>query len=289
MDAVAMLHDHLGWGAVVRSDGGPLDVMDRELGDLACLSGLEVVAEHVEHVALLGAVVGQVVDLAAVPHGERVGALPVGDAARLARLEVDEPHVGGHAAAVALPGAVVGGVRRVGHPLAGAVDRAVGAIRDRQRRRQPALDRHGVEFLRAREALERRGHDDETLAIGRPVAEAFGRGVMRDALRDAAGHGKRVEIERLVVVRAEGDRLAVRREAGGALESRRTRDWCGHATLLGHDPKVVAVDEDDVGLGNVGIAAESAGEVGLGGRRQERGREGGRARAGEKGRHGAKW
>ena len=228
-DPVAVLEDHLAVARVIGADGGPSDVVGIERGDLRGLARVEVVAPHVEHVPLGRAAVAQVVDLVAVPHRQRVGAFPVGDPTALAGLQVHEPHVGGHAAAIALPGSVVGRVRRVREPGPRAVDGAVGAVGNGQRRRQAARGGNRVELLRAVEAFDGAGHEDQALSIGRPVAQAFRGWVMRHALGDAARGGDRVQVERLVVVRAEGDGLPIGAEAGRSLEARRARDGPGDA------------------------------------------------------------
>ena len=202
------------------------------------------------------AFVAQVVHRAPVPHRQRVGAFPFRDAPRLARLHVEEPHIGRHAAAIALPGAVVGRVRGVGEPLARLVERAVRAVGNRQHRGQPARCGDGVELRGAREAVDSARHEDETRAIGRPVTEAFDRGVMRHALRDAALRRDRVEVETLVVVAAEGDRSSIGREAGRALEAARARERARGAALLRRNPKIVRVDEDDLRLRDIRVAAE---------------------------------
>ena len=289
-DAVAVLQHHLARAGVIRADRRPLHIVGLELRDLLGLARRRVVAEHIEHIAFGFAAVGEVVDLAAVPHRNRVGSFPIGDALGLAGLQVGDPNIGRHTAAVTLPSAGVGRVRRVGEPFARLIDRTVGAVGNRQFRRQTAADWHGVELLRAGEPLERRGHKDQSGSVGSPVAQAFRRGVMGDALGNAAADRKDVEVEGLVVVGAEGDRLAVGRETGRALESRRTGERTCDAALLGHDPKVVAIGKHDVGLRDIGIAAETSGDIRSGGEREEHGRQRGRARTTKQGdQHGAQW
>ena len=98
------------------TQAGPLDVVFVVARHLAMLGRPEIVGPDLE---LAGAVT-QIVDRVAVPHGEAVGTDPVGDLLALVGAEIVDPDILGHAALVALPGAVlathgvVGDARAIG-------------------------------------------------------------------------------------------------------------------------------------------------------------------------------
>ncbi len=144
-----------------------IDVVVGEVGDLAGLLGIEVVDPDVGPAVLV--LVGQVVDLAAPPHGRGVGPRPVGDLGRLAGVEVVGEHLLGQAAVVALPGAeipedaVVGDGVAVGR-IGGQADIAV----DRHGRGQAAVDRDLVHFLDPAVPLVPLGQIDHELGVRRP-------------------------------------------------------------------------------------------------------------------------
>src|SRR5690606_33464728 len=129
--------------------GGPLDIVGGEGGALGALAGARVVGPEVE--AVLGPAVGEGVDGVGGPHGGGVGALPVGHLLGFVGLEVEEPDIGGHAAAVALPGPEVARVGRIGEPLSVGADGALGAVGDGERVVLAAVGGDGEELCLARE------------------------------------------------------------------------------------------------------------------------------------------
>ena len=175
----AVLVDDLASAVRSRADRRPFDVEVRSVSDLHALLAGDVIRPNVQTVRRAG--VAQVVHFVAVPHWLGVGAFPVGDLLRRVILEVEEPNVGGHSAAVAFPSAVIARVRRIRKPLAIGTDGAVSAVGHGQLSGQPALRGHG-EQLRLAPQAGKAVAEIQQLAIRRPVAERFGRGVMRHAV-----------------------------------------------------------------------------------------------------------
>src|SRR5690606_17024547 len=122
----AALEDDLAAPVRAGAHRGPLHVVVGEGGALLALAGARVVRPEVQSV--LGARVGEVEDRVARPHGDGVGAFPVGHLLGFVGLQVEKPDVGRHAAAVALPGAEVARVGRVGEPLAVGADRSLRTV-----------------------------------------------------------------------------------------------------------------------------------------------------------------
>ncbi len=258
-----MLEDDLARSLRARSDRRPFHV---EIGvgrDLTALVGRRIVGPDVEVVRRT--VVGEVVELVLLPHRLRVGALPCRDAARGVALQMEEPDVGRHAAAVALPRARVGGVRRVREPFTARRDRAECTVGHGELFGEAALGRDG-EKLHFAVATCESVVEEEELPVGRPIGEDFTDGMVGDARRHAARDGERVEVAVAVVVADEGDRLAVRAEARERFGSRRTRERRRHPALARHEPEIVGVDEDDLRRADVGEAQHSAVRLDLGGR-----------------------
>ena len=251
MQIGAVLVDDLAPAVRARADRGPLDVVVGIVGELLVLVAGDVVAPEVE--PMRRARIRQVVERLAVPHGQRVGPLPVGDLARRVLGQVEEPDVGGHAAAVALPGAMVPRVRGVGEPLAVGADRAYATVGHRQLAVQTATRRHGEELLRARVVVHASREVDQPI-VGRPAGEDLGHGVVRHPERHAPGRGHGVEIAVAGVVAHERDGRAVRAELGIALLARRAGQRRRDAALARHQPQVVGIEEHDVRGTDVGVA-----------------------------------
>jgi len=211
--------------------------------------------------AVLRTLVGDVVDGVPVPHRLGVGAFPIGDALGGVVLQVEEPDIGGHAAAVALPGAGVGGVGCVGQPGAIGVDGAVGAVGHRKDGGLAACRGNRVELGLAAGGPPGRRGEDELLAVGGPVAEDLTTGVVCHARSDAAGDGNRVQVAVSVVVADEGDGLISGEKRGKA-------SWPGAVVrreamppARGASPDIAGVHEGDSGLADVGVAEHA--DVGL--------------------------
>ena len=102
-----MLEHDLAASIIVRADRGPLDIVLLESCHLPTLARVHVVAPDVLDMRFGSPFVAQIVHLAAMPHRQRVGPFPLRDAARFARLQMNKPHIGCHAATVAFPGASV--------------------------------------------------------------------------------------------------------------------------------------------------------------------------------------
>ena len=107
----------------------------------------------------------------------------------------------------------------VREPLTRFVQRTVRAIGYRQLLGQAARCRNRIKLRCYREAIDTAGHEEESFAVGRPPAEAFNGGMMGHALGDATVDRQGVEVESLIIIGAEGDGLAIRRETRSALET----------------------------------------------------------------------
>ena len=245
----SVLEDESRRPLVVGSDRGPLDVVLGEVGQLFVRSFTDVVAPEVESV--LGAGIGEVVEVLPVPHRHRVRAFPVGDPSGSAVLEVHQPDVAGHAPAVALPRPTVTLVRGVGDPGTGPVDRSVRAVGHRECIGQAAFAVHSEDPFRTRDPAHAPG-TEEKVTVGGPVAQPLAGRVVGDPTGHAAASRHHVEVAVAVVVSDERDFAAIRREAGNRLDSGGRGEGKGDATVGRHSPEIVRIDEHDLVVGDVG-------------------------------------
>ena len=279
-DPRAVLEDDPRRRTVVWADRGPLHVVVAERGHLPPRAAVEVVRPEIQAMVLVGALVGEVVHGAPVPHWKGVLALPVGDLAALAGLEVEQPDVRRHAAAVALPGAAIDRVGREREPAPIRRERAVGAIGHRQRLGQAAASRHAEDPRRSRHAAHA-ACCEEQVAIGGPVGEHLGGGVVGHPQGHAAIDADHMDVAVAVVVADEGDPRAAGREAGHEFGAGRARERPRFAALDRHRPEIVREDEDDPVVGDVRVA-EHRRLVGDRRQRERQGRQqGGRGRRGD--------
>ena len=247
---------------VRRPDGGKVHVEVRKVGHLPLLAGLQVVGPDV--VALVGASVREEVERVAVPHRHLVVGRMVGDAGGRLLVEVEQPDVRRHAAAVPFPGAEEARLRREGEGVPGCRERPELAVLDRKLLRQAAVGVHPVEFREPLPpALHGRGVE-QLVAVRVPAEHAVGLRMAGGAGGHAAGGRDRVEVGVAVVVAAEGDRLPVRREAGEGFLALGRAEAVGGAARLGDDPHVVAVDERDLVLRDVRVAEQAGVHLGGG-------------------------
>ena len=86
---------------------------------------------------------------------------------------------------------------------------------------------------------------------------------MGDALGNSAFGREGVEINSTVVVRAECDGLSIGRKSRRAFKAQRTGHRLRDAAIFVHHPQIVAVTKDDRVFGDVGIAAEAVGFLGV--------------------------
>jgi hypothetical protein len=169
----AVLEDDLAGALRPGADRGPLHVLVAVGRHLAALPARGVVDPDV--LPVRRAFVGEVVELVALPHRLRVRTFPVRDLARGVALQVEQPDVRLHAAAVALPRARVDRVRRVREPLAARADRAERAVGNGELLGQAALRRDGEELdlaVAPGEAVR----EEQELPVGRPVREHLAEG-----------------------------------------------------------------------------------------------------------------
>src|SRR5439155_13639069 len=94
--------------------------------------------------------------------------------------------------------------------------------------------------------------EENALPIGRPAHYAVRIGMVGDALRNAAGHGNRENVDIAVVLAGEGQRLTVGREDGFGLKSYARGETSGRAAVTGHAPQIARIREGDVGLAHGG-------------------------------------
>src|SRR5690606_32632479 len=148
------------------------------------------------------------------------------------------------------------------------------AVRHRELLREAALDRDPEQLVEPVLLARHVARDEERATVRVPVDEPVRRGVVGDPARRAAGCRDHVDVDVAVVVAAERDFAAVRREAREGLLTCGRGQAVRHAALLRHDPDVAAVDESDVRGGNVGVAQQAGIHLrGKGGReRQQEGR-----------------
>ncbi len=229
---------------VRRTERRILHVEVSEVGDLMEARCLGVVRPDVA--ALVLAAIGQEVERRAGPHRLRVVGVVVRDVLGRVRVEVERPDVGRPAAAVALPGAGVGGLRQVRDALRVRRERREFAVRHGKRNRHAAGFRDLEQLVVAVRLAGAVRRDEQRLAVRVPGDDPVVAGVIGQARRFAAGRRDRVDLVVAVVVGREGDRLAVGRELGKALLAARRREPLGGAARLWHDPDVTAVDERDL-------------------------------------------
>ena len=258
------LEDDLAFTLVARPDARPLDVIVGVLGHLLLGLRRHVVRPDVHPV--LGPLITQVIDDAPIaawdPHGQRVVAFPIGEPLGAVVLHVVEPQIGGHAAAVPFPGAVVRRVERVGQPLAVRAECTEPRVGHGQLLARAAAGRDREELGLAGKAGKAVREVQELVAPlevrARPISKRFARRVVRDASRHAAGCGNGVDVTIAFVVADERNRLAIGAEACERLLARRARQRQRSAAGFGHDPQVVGVAEDDVRGADIGVANHRA-------------------------------
>ena len=245
--AAVLVHDGVGAEARV------LHVVLVVMGHLAEVAGGGVVGPDLQ---LAGLVAGEV-DRVPVPHGEVLGAGPVGHLGRDVLVEVVDPDVLGHAALVALPGARLAGDAVVGQlPAVGRPAReAAGGQRDH--RRQAAVDGNRPELLLAHREARPRALEAHRFAVGLPVDHPVVQGMPGQPPRLAARGGDHVDVVVAVIVAREGDPLAVGGELGLALVAHEPGETSRLAAAGGDRPQVASLHEDDRVAVDVGIAQQT--------------------------------
>ncbi len=253
--------------AVLEHDGilaqrRELHVEVGETGQLSCLFRPRVVDEEIH--PLVGVAVGEEVDPVASPHRDDVLRRIVRDILGRLGVEVVDPDVVGHAAAIALPraelaeDAVVGellAVRREGAEAAARQGQFLGQIAGQCDGVQPAHEVVERVHPRAKDdvlAVRRPGHHDVVRphAVGDIVPAE--RGGIGEPLRHAAVGRHHVDFRVAVVLAGEGDGLAVGREPGEHLEAFAVRELARRAAVGTDGVEVAGVGEDDLVLINRG-------------------------------------
>ncbi len=277
-------------GDGVAAQGREVDVVVGETGDLAGLFRVQVIDPDVGAAVLV--LVGQVIDLAAVPHGRGVGAGPAGELGQLAAVEVVGEELLGEAAVVALPGAEVPEDAVVGDGVAVRPEggQAHGAV-DRHRDRQAAGDRNLVHVLDPGVPLVLLGQIDHELGIRRPgdhhvvrsvppAGAGLGGRIVGQPPRLAPRGGDHPDVRAGLAGFGVGDPSAVRRHAREQVLPRSAGQPHRRPAGLGDRPDVAVGHEHDPV--RVGLGEPRQGGLGGGGQEQRRRAEQqGRNQAGE--------
>jgi len=233
------------------ADPGPLDIVFSVIGQRPHLFRLQVVRIQVVH---LGRVpVGDEVDRVTVPHGKHVVGIARSDHLGRVGLQVVDPDVGRHAAAVPLPGPELPAhavVRQLG---AVGVERAQLAGGQRQHLGIAAVDGDLEQTVEPVPERSPAGAEQHGLAVGIPVEHAVIARVVGQAPGLAAGGGDHEDIVVAIVVAGEGHAAAVRRKFGEAFLTRVGGQLAGHAALAGDDPQVPGIGEDHLVAVDVGM------------------------------------
>ncbi len=251
VDVAAVLKDD-GFGTQRRE----LHVELGELGQLPGFLGCDVV--DVEVHPLVFVAVREEEDLIAAPHRDDVLGGVVRDVLGGLGVEIVDPDVVGHAAAIAFPGAELAEDAVVGELLAvrgiGAESRSrqgefVGHLARCRDGVQPAQERVERVHSRAEDdvpAVRGPGHHDVvgTHAVRDVVAAE--RGGVGEPLRHAAGGGYNVDLCVAVILTGEGEGLAVRREPGEHLETVIAGQLSRGAAGGGDGVEIARVGEDDL-------------------------------------------
>ena len=251
-------------GDRVAAESGEVDVVVGEVGDFTALPVVLVVDPDIG--AAIGVLVGQVIDLAAIPHRRSIGARPACDLGQLPAVEVVGEHLLRQAAVVAFPGAeiaedaVVGDGVSVG-PEGRQADRAV----DRHGRGRAAGHRDLVHFLDPAVPLVALGQVDNVLRIRRPgddhvvgtmapAGAALSRRMVGEPPRRAAGRRNHPDVgPRLARLRI-GDPLAVGRDAREHVLAGRAGQPLRRPARLRHSPDIAVGHEDHPVSGRLGEA-----------------------------------
>ncbi len=230
---------------VPRPDAGEVHVELLEEGHLPELVVLEVAGPDVGALVLVA--VGEEIERLPVPHRVGIGGGRVGQVAGGQLLQVEQPDVRVHAAAVTFPGAEIHADRHVGQRLAVRRNRPELAIRHRQLLRQPPLGRHAVKLVEPVLRAGHRGRVEDGLAVGIPSQHPVRRPVMGEPPGQAARRRHHVNVLIAVVIAGEGQQRAVRREARERLFALGRADPHRHAAALFRQPDVARIDEGDLG------------------------------------------
>ena len=129
-------------------------------------------------------------------------------------------------------------------------------LRERERRRQPARRRHGVELPQLG------GHGvsarlEEDLAVRRPPLHHVGRRMPGESPRLAARGGHQVDVGVAAVLSRKRDPPPVRAESRIGLSALGACEPYGVAPVAAREPQVVGVHEDDVRRAHVRLAQEA--------------------------------
>jgi hypothetical protein len=229
---------------LLRADAGKVHIEVGEKRHLPEAIPLQVVGPNVE--ALVRVAIREEIKRAAVPHGDGLRGVGAGEISRLERLEIEEPDVRVHAAAIPFPGAEIHGDRGIGQRAAVGRDRAKFAVGHRQLFRQPALDRHAVELVEPVLVAGHGGREEQMPPVRIPIDHAIRRAVVRDAPGQPAAHRHDVNVLVAVVIAAERELRPVgRKPRKRFLPARRTQAH-GLAAGLGREPNVARIHERDV-------------------------------------------
>ena len=215
--------------------------------------------------------VGEEHHLVARPDGPRIGPVLVGDLHVVVRGQVEDPHRGDAATAVALPGLEGLAEGDVGHAFAVGGDG--GAIRGGHGHGSghTAPQRHGEDAAVAARLGQPPRPEQHGLAFRGPPAHGVLGGVEGQSVGLAALHGHHVHVGIAVVVAGECHVRPVRGEEGVALHAGVHRQPARVRAVSVGDPHVAGVHEGHVVGGHRWRTQEERGLAGRGGESQAEG------------------
>ncbi len=166
----AMLQNDFAVSVGTWADRRPFNIIVGVLRDLLARPAVGVIHPDVQ--AMLGTIIGEIVDCLPMPHGQRVGPFPSGDLLAATGFEVEHPNIGCHTTAVSLPGSRVATVRRVCQPLAIGADGAVRPVGHRQAVGQWLFPGNGEQLSHPAEPGQSIAAEQQRF-VGSPIAERF--------------------------------------------------------------------------------------------------------------------
>ncbi len=239
----------------VLPDGGKLDVEILEARKLFRLLAREIGREKIHPTVAIGDVIDTVVG---APHRANVLRRIVRQVLGRAGLEIEDPDIVRHPAAIVLPGAELAKDAVERHFRVVRREGGEAAARDRQRLRQLGVHPHDEEVAVKRVVgFHPRAEHDGRLrvlpgqhdvvwahAIADVVARERGRG--GEAFRRPAFRRHNIDFRVAVVLRSEGELRAIRGKARERAVTRAARNAPRHATLFRHGVKRACIGEDDL-------------------------------------------
>ncbi len=86
--------------------------------------------------------------------------------------------------------------------------------------------------------------------------------MVSDTGRQATQRGNDIHIEVAVIVAGEGDFGPIRGKAGKAFGAGRRAEFISRAAVLGDNPEIASIGEDDVGIGYIRVTEKPGADLG---------------------------